>query len=80
MALKVLKYLVSESTIAPERLTAYGYGSSRPVTSNDSIHSRAQNRRVEIALKYRAPDYVKRIFKKRSPGFFTYKKFDFKIF
>jgi len=80
MALKVLKYLVSESKIAPERLTAYGYGDSRPATSNDTVRSRAQNRRVEIALKYRAPDYVKRIFKKRSPGFFTYKKFDFKIF
>lgn len=79
-ALKVLKHFVSESKIASERLTAYGFGSSRPVVSNDTVHSRAQNRRVEIALRYRAPDYVKRIFKKRSPGFFTYKKFDFKIF
>jgi len=80
LALQVLKYLVSESKIAPERLMAYGFGSSRPVVSNDTIHSRAQNRRVEIALRYRAPDYVKRIFKKRSSGFFTYKKFDFKIY
>jgi flagellar motor protein MotB len=80
MAVRVLKYLVSKSKIAPERLTAYGYGDSRPIASNDTVHSRAQNRRVEIVLKYSAPDYVKRIFKKRSPGFFTYKKFDFKIF
>jgi len=80
MALKVLKYFVSEIKIVPARLMAYGYGSSRPVASNDTVHSRAQNRRVEISLRYRAPDYIKRIFKKKSPGFFTYKRFDFKVF
>jgi len=80
MAMEVLKYFVSNSQIAAERLTAYGYGGNRPVASNDTVHSRAGNRRVEIVLKYRAPDYVKRIFKKKSSSYFTYKKFDFKIF
>jgi len=64
MALKVLKYFVSEYQIAPERLTAYGSGSYRPIASNESVH----------------PDYVQRIFKKKPSGFFTYKKFDFKLF
>jgi chemotaxis protein MotB len=80
MALKVLKYFVSQCGILPDRLTAYGCGSNHPITSNESIQSRAQNRRVEIELKYKAPAYIKRIFKKKPAGFFTYKKFDFKIF
>jgi len=80
MALKVLKYFVSQCGVLPNRLTAYGCGSNHPITSNESIQSRAQNRRVEIDLKYNAPAYIKRIFKKKPAGFFTYKKFDFKIF
>jgi len=80
MALKVLKYFVSQCGVLPKRLTAYGCGENHPVTSNESILSRAQNRRVEIDLKYNAPAYIKRIFKKNPAGFFTYKKFDFNIF
>ena len=80
MAIKVLKYFVSQCGVLPDRLTAYGCGNNRPIASNESIQSRAQNRRVEIDLKYKAPEYIKRIFKKNPPGFFTYKKFDFKIF
>jgi chemotaxis protein MotB len=80
MALKVLKYFVSQCGVIPNRLTAYGCGSNHPIASNESIQSRAQNRRVEIDLKYKAPDYIKRIFKKNPTGFFTYKKFDFKVF
>jgi hypothetical protein len=80
MALKVVKYFVSQCGVTPDRLTAYGCGSNRPITSNESIESRAANRRVEIDLKYKAPAYIKRIFIKNPAGFFTYKKFDFKIF
>lgn len=80
MALNVLKYFVSQCGVLPDRLTAYGCGSNNRITSNESIQSRAQNRRVEIDLKYKAPEYIKRIFKKNPAGFFTYKKFDFKIF
>jgi chemotaxis protein MotB len=80
MALKVLKYFVSQCGVIPDRLTAYGGGSNNPITSNESIRSRTQNRRVEIDLKYNAPTYIKRILKKKPSGFFTYKKFDFNIF
>jgi len=55
MALKVLKYLVSQCGVLPTRITAYGGGSNNAITSNESIKSRAQNRRVEIDLKYNAP-------------------------
>lgn len=79
-ALRVLKYFVSESKVAPRRLTASGQSSHHPIASNATVRSRAANRRIEIILRYKAPDYVKRIFKKKSSGYFTYKKFDFKIF
>jgi chemotaxis protein MotB len=80
MAVKVLKYFVSDCGIIPGRLAAYGYGSNHPMVSNDTIKSRAQNKRVEITLKFKPPAYMKRIFEKKPSGFFTYKKFDFKIF
>ncbi len=79
-ALRVLKYFVSESKVAPRRITASGQSSHHPIASNETVRSRATNRRVEIILRYKAPDYVKRILKKKSSGYFTYKKFDFKIF
>ncbi|MGA7144671.1 MAG: OmpA family protein [Desulfobacterales bacterium] len=80
MALKVLKYFVSDCGVLPGRLTAYGNGSNHPIVSNDTRKSRARNKRVEICLKYNPPAYIKRIFEKKPHGFFTYKKFDFKIF
>ncbi len=79
-ALRVLKYFVSESKVAPRRITASGQSSHHPIASNETVRSRAANRRVEIILRYKAPDYVKRILKKKSSGYFTFKKFDFKIF
>jgi OmpA-OmpF porin, OOP family len=42
-------YLVSQK-IAPVRLTAKGYGESRPVILNDSDEHRQQNRRVEFVI------------------------------
>lgn len=80
MAIQVLKYFVATGKIAPERLTAYGRGSNNPIVSNDTRASRAQNRRIDIILNYAAPVYVKRIFRKRPAGIFTYKSFDFRIF
>lgn len=80
MAMKVLRYFESVGQISPDRLEAYGCGSHRPIVSNDTRQSRGQNRRVEIILHLNAPDYTKRIFIKRPPGIFTYKKFDFRIF
>ncbi|MEH6583381.1 MAG: OmpA family protein [Halioglobus sp.] len=43
--------LVSDYGIAADRLTARGYGESRPVASNDTLEGRAQNRRVMTTLK-----------------------------
>ena len=43
----VVDYLVAEGVDA-DRLTARGYGSSRPLVDNATPEGRAQNRRVEI--------------------------------
>jgi chemotaxis protein MotB len=42
--------VLSQSGIADERLSAIGYGSSKPVDSNDSELGRASNRRVSIMI------------------------------
>lgn len=49
-ALSVLDFLVNQQSVAPERLSATGFGEYRPVASNDSKESRQKNRRVEIVI------------------------------
>jgi chemotaxis protein MotB len=49
-ALSVVHYLANEQGIAPERLSAIGYGEYRPVDSNETKDGRKQNRRVEIVI------------------------------
>jgi len=49
-ALSVLHYLVKNQGVAPERLSAIGYGEYRPVASNETKEGRKQNRRVEIVI------------------------------
>ena len=49
-AVNVVKYFAEVSNIDPKRLSAVGYGESRPVVANDSSSDRAKNRRVEILL------------------------------
>ena len=49
-ALSVLHYLVKNQGVAPERLSAIGYGEYRQVASNESKDGRKQNRRVEIVI------------------------------
>jgi len=49
-AVSVVKYFVDVGKINPQRLSAVGYGKSRPLVSNNSPAGRAKNRRVEIVL------------------------------
>jgi chemotaxis protein MotB len=49
-AMSVLHYLADEYGVAPERLSATGYGEYRPVASNEAKEGRQQNRRVEIVI------------------------------
>ncbi|MBC7449631.1 MAG: OmpA family protein [Hymenobacteraceae bacterium] len=47
---RVLEYLTMRG-VAPERLKAIGYGSTRPVARNNSPAERARNRRVEVMVR-----------------------------
>ena len=49
-AVNVVKYFVEFCNIKPQRLSAVGYGQSKPLFSNDSAEHRAKNRRVEIVF------------------------------
>jgi len=49
-AVNVVKYFAEVGNIDPHRLSAVGYGESRPVAANDTASNRAKNRRVEILL------------------------------
>jgi outer membrane protein OmpA-like peptidoglycan-associated protein len=45
----VVDYLISQG-IDGARLTAHGYGESRPIETNDTEEGRANNRRVEFTV------------------------------
>jgi outer membrane protein OmpA-like peptidoglycan-associated protein len=47
----VRSYLVQREGIAAARLTAEGFGESRPVAKNDTPAGKAQNRRVELVRR-----------------------------
>jgi OmpA-OmpF porin, OOP family len=47
----VRQYLVAKSGIAAARLTAVGFGDTKPVAPNTTDDGRAQNRRVELVKK-----------------------------
>jgi chemotaxis protein MotB len=51
-AVSVVTFLVEKGGIAPERLSAVGYGDARPRVGNDDVQNRQTNRRVEINLKF----------------------------
>lgn len=46
----IRKYMISRG-IDPSRLTAIGYGESKPIASNDTREGREKNRRVEFNFK-----------------------------
>ena len=46
----VVDYLVTKRGVDAGRLTAIGYGESRPIASNDTTAGRQKNRRVELII------------------------------
>jgi OOP family OmpA-OmpF porin len=50
-AYSVRDYLIDEADIDPRRITAVGYGESRPAASNDTDSGRQRNRRVEAVIQ-----------------------------
>lgn len=50
-ALNFMKLLLQNENLDPYRFSAIGYGEYRPIAENDTPEGRAQNRRVEVAIK-----------------------------
>ena len=48
-AQRVTNYLI-EKGIEEDRIVAVGYGSSRPIASNETDEGKAENRRVEVVI------------------------------
>ena len=46
----IRQYLIDEFGIAPERLSAKGYGESKPIASNETREGRQRNRRVVAVI------------------------------
>ena len=42
--------VLEESGVAPDRLAAVSFGSTRPIASNETAEGRAQNRRIEVRV------------------------------
>jgi chemotaxis protein MotB len=49
-AVSVVKYFAAAGKIDPQRLSAVGYGETRPLVPNNSPANSSKNRRVEIVL------------------------------
>lgn len=49
-ATEVVKLLISQSGVAPDRISAVGYGEYRPSVPNTSVGNRAKNRKVDIVI------------------------------
>ncbi|MDY7543570.1 MULTISPECIES: flagellar motor protein MotB [unclassified Cryobacterium] len=58
-ATSVLRRFVEVGGVAGERISAIGYGSTRSVTTADSLDAMAQNRRVDVVLLSSEPDAVR---------------------
>ena len=49
-ATTVVTYLLQDAGLAPERLSAAGYGEFHPRAPNTSPENRARNRRVDVVI------------------------------
>jgi chemotaxis protein MotB len=49
-ATTIIRYLLTHFKFDPQKLSAAGYGEHRPVSANDSLEGRNQNRRVDVVV------------------------------
>ncbi|MBS4539853.1 OmpA family protein [Clostridium sp. D2Q-11] len=49
-ATNVLRLLIEDTKISPNRISASGYGEFRPIAPNDTEANKAKNRRVDIVI------------------------------
>ena len=46
----VLTYIITSLHIIPQRISAIGYGDSRPIANNNTEEGRAKNRRIDLLI------------------------------
>jgi OOP family OmpA-OmpF porin len=51
-AQNIKEFLINISQIEPARLTSTGFGSQKPLATNETLEGRAKNRRIEIVIKF----------------------------
>jgi len=56
-AAAVARRLIEETGLSPDQFVVVGYGSTRPVASNETAAGRRRNRRVRVAVLPRPGDY-----------------------
>lgn len=49
-AANVVRYLIEDLDLAPERFSIAGYGEYRPIAPNDTAENKSKNRRVDIVI------------------------------
>lgn len=49
-AIAVREYLLANMVLSADRITAVGYGESRPIAPNETASGREKNRRIEVTL------------------------------
>lgn len=49
-ATNIVQYLISAHALAPEKLSAIGYGEFRPIADNGTAEGRQKNRRVDVVI------------------------------
>ena len=49
-SLSIVRYLIEQKNINPNRISLKGYGEFNPIVPNDSDENRAKNRRVDILV------------------------------
>lgn len=57
-ATSVIRFLIEEKKMSPQRLSAAGYGEYRPVDANDTVEGRARNRRVDLVIMHLGLSYT----------------------
>jgi chemotaxis protein MotB len=77
----VLRCLMDDGKVAPNRLSAFGYGRHRPLAPNNSKLNSAKNRRVTLILDEREEALQEYVDDRRSrPMLYDFKGFLFRIF
>ncbi len=49
-ATEVLRLMIAQSGVSPDKISAVGYGEYRPSVPNTSVENRARNRKVDIVI------------------------------